>query len=440
MSSKQAEMPIFFKEEQASAIRRASMAIRQRLLEGEALKVADGSIGNLERSMHPAVLHRFLNPAMNKEFAKGIVKYSSSIGEEETNRAFLNIIASSGFSTEGLYSQITSGGSQAMVLSLLGTCGYFSDGSDRPLLMFGPVYTNYPSFLRRMGLPGVAMNRTLDANGKFNFPSYQAIEDKVIQSNASSMLLISYDNPTGQLYTREQMIELCKICVRHGLWIISDEAYRELYYVGEKPISIWDITEEDVPGITGRRISIESASKVWKICGFRIGALVTDNPEFHRQAVAVSTAELCPPTNNQWYFGALAEESHDALNAYYEEERAYYRSMLFPFAENLKKAVPELIVSQPESSIYLTIDGKNLPGGKFDMSDFIMFSAEHGNINNWTIALSMLDDFYPNVAREENPGVPQARVAFVKEPEVMAMIPETLPELLNQYFDYLKVA
>ena len=83
-----------------------------------------------------------------------------------------------------------------------------------------------------------------------------------------------------------------------------------------------------MPGITGRRISIETAVKVWNACGLRIGALVTDNEEFHARAVAENTASLCSNVIGQYIFGALADESHADLQAWYAKQREYYRAML----------------------------------------------------------------------------------------------------------------
>jgi aspartate aminotransferase len=101
------------------------------------------------------------------------------------------------------------------------------------------------------------------------------------------------DNPTGQFLNQQQLIDLAKICVKHNIWMVSDEAYRQLYYGEDGSSSVWKISEENVPGIAGTRISIESASKVWNACGLRIGGLVTDNLDFHTKSVSEYTANLC---------------------------------------------------------------------------------------------------------------------------------------------------
>lgn len=139
------------------------------------------------------------------------------------------------------------------------------------------------------------------------------------------MVVIPYDNPTGHFYDTESMIALAQLCVKHDLWMISDEAYRELFYVDKPATSIRGITDKEVPGIEGRRISIETASKVRNACGLRVGALVTDNKEFHEKSVAEYTANLCTNVIGQYIFGALAHESKEDLQIRYSKQRNYYK-------------------------------------------------------------------------------------------------------------------
>lgn len=139
------------------------------------------------------------------------------------------------------------------------------------------------------------------------------------------MVVIPYDNPTGHFYDQESMITLAQLCVKYDLRMISDEAYRELFYVNKPATSIRGITDKEVPGIVGRRISIETASKVRNACGLRVGALVTDNKEFHEKSVAEYTANLCTNVIGQYIFGALAHESKEELQARYSKQRTYYK-------------------------------------------------------------------------------------------------------------------
>lgn len=185
-----------------------------------------------------------------------------------------------------------------MELVLLGV----SDAHCRPAMLIDPAYTNYLAFAARTNRKTVSLQRTLQDDGRFSLPQSEYIEKMIKEQNPSAIIVIPYDNPTGQLYTREDMIRIAELCVKHNIRMISDEAYRELHYDDSETVSIWGLTDKDVPGIQGRRISIETASKVWNGCGLRIGALITDNKEFHQQSVAEQNANLCANTIGQYIF------------------------------------------------------------------------------------------------------------------------------------------
>src|SRR5262249_18868968 len=153
-------------------------------------------------------------------------------------------------------------------------------------------------------------------------------------------------------YAHSSLVALAKLCVKHDLWILSDEAYRELFYTEDQASSVWRIGEDEVPGIRGRRVSIESTSKVWNACGLRIGAIVTDNAEFHRRALAEHTASLCASALGQWIFGAIAHETLDDLRAWYRRQREYYRAMLTSFTSRTHELLPGAIVSRPDAALY----------------------------------------------------------------------------------------
>lgn len=118
------------------------------------------SVGNVSLPMHPAMHERMLHLADNNTFQNGIVQYTATVGTKEANDAFLHIIASSGYETKGLYSQITDGGSQAMELVLLGV----SDADDRPILLIDPAYANYLNFAARTNRRIITISRTLQSD------------------------------------------------------------------------------------------------------------------------------------------------------------------------------------------------------------------------------------------------------------------------------------
>ena len=129
--------------------------------------------------------------------------------------------------------------------------------------------------------------------------------------------------------SQNAIIEIAKMCVEEDIWLISDEAYRNIYYTNNGPTSIWNISNKVVPGIKGRRISIESVSKVWNACGLRIGALVTDSEVMFDKVRSEYTANLCANVIGQYIFGAIANLSPREIIDWYKMQREYYSCLLY---------------------------------------------------------------------------------------------------------------
>ena len=428
------ELSKHFQSRKPSAIRIAQIEFSKRTDNVEAVNVA---IGNVSLPMHPAMQDRMNNlGAKESPFSKGVVKYSATVGEQETNEAFLHIISSSGFDTTKLYSQITDGGSQAMELVILGVCGE-ANSDKNSLMLIDATYTNYQAMADRLSRKTMAVTRKLDYDGHFAYPDINEMEEQILKHKPSAVVVIPYDNPTGHFYTHEAFVEISKLAVKHNMWIVSDEAYRELFYTGEKVTSIWGITEDDVPGITGRRISIETASKVWNACGLRIGAIVTDNAEFNQRAIAENTANLCPNVIGQYIFGALENVSLADLQNWYGQQRDYYSGMLNEFSRSIHLLIPDIIVSRPAASIYSVIDVRNIVDESFDAAQFVMYCAQEGFVDidgeKKTLLVSPLAEFYHIEDGKENPGRTQMRIAYVQSPETMKLVPRLFAELLEKY-------
>jgi len=417
-----------FENRLPSAIREAQIIFTQREDKNE-IQVVNLAIGNVSLPMHPAMQNR-LNEMGEIRFKDGVVKYTPSVGTDEAREAFLNIIGSEGVDTSHLYCMITDGGSQAMELMMLGVCG---PSSEKPLMLLDPAYTNYIEFGKRLSIPIVTANREISDDGTFEPLALDEIEKIITENAPGGLLVIPTDNPTGQFLNQRQLIDLAKICVNHNIWIVSDEAYRQLYYGEDGSSSIWKITEEDVPGITGSRISIESSSKVWNACGLRIGGLVTDNLDFHTKAVSEYTVNLCANAIGQEIFGSLAHESHHDLNAWYQHQRNYYSGLIMPLRENLMKEIPGLIVSNPEAAIYFVIDFRNICADTFDSRDFVKYCASKGKVRiddqEFTLLLAPMNGFYSDPKR----GKTQMRVAMVAPKELIEKTPLILSGLYTAY-------
>ena len=180
-------------------------------------------------------------------------------------------------------------------------------------MLIDAAYTNYKAFAQRLGRATVSISRELSPEGEFTLPSFAEIEEVVRKHRPAAIVVIPYDNPTGQFYRQEDLLALARLCVRHGLWMASDEAYRELSYTGKGPTSIWRLSEAIVPGIAGRRLSIETASKVWNACGLRIGALVTDSQQMHARAAERSRCDRLL-TFNERHFARLWPEGRGVIS------------------------------------------------------------------------------------------------------------------------------
>ncbi|MDR7855561.1 aminotransferase class I/II-fold pyridoxal phosphate-dependent enzyme [Tissierella sp.] len=425
-----------FESRTPSDVRLAQMKYDERKVKPEA--VINVGIGNVSLPTNPAMLKRMFElNAPESPFANGVIRYSGTAGTVEAQDAFKNILKSEGFDTSKLYVQVTDGGSSGMELLILGVCG--PAGTDeKPLMMIDPAYTNYISFAERTGRKTVTIKRHLGEDGKFNLPDMNKVEEMIKENNPGALLVIPYDNPTGQYYNYDILKDLAKLCVKYNMWMVSDEAYRELFYdENEELVSIWGITDADVPGIEGRRISIETASKVWNACGLRIGAVITDSPEYNNRSVAEYTANLCANVIGQYIFGALAHESKEDILGWCKQQRDYYKDQIVKVYNGLKEEEPGLIVSSPDASIYSVIDVRNVVKPGFDSIDFVLYCAGEGSAKidgvETTLLVAPMKGFYDVKNDAENPGKTQFRISFVESPENMDKIPKLFVQLLRQY-------
>ena len=430
------ELSAHFQSRKPSAVRLAQMKYEEREVKPQA--VINVGIGNVSLPTNPAMQKRMFNlDAEESPFKDGVVRYTPTVGTKESIGAFKNILDTEGFDTSKLNIQVTDGGSSGMELIILGVSG--PAGTDeKPLMLIDPAYTNYLSFAERLGKKTITVKRTMDEEGSFNLPEASELEAIIKENTPAAILVIPYDNPTGQLFDFKTMKDIAELCVKYNMWMVSDEAYRELYYKEDKPlVSIWGLSDADVPGIEGRRISIETASKVWNACGLRIGAVITDNPDFHNRSVAEYTANLCANAIGQYVFGAIAHESKEDILAWAKKQRDYYKKQIINVYNGLKEREPKLIVSAPDASIYSVIDVRNVVKPGFDAIDFVLYCAGEGSVMvdgvETTLLIAPMKGFYDIKGDEKNPGSTQFRISFVEPPEIMAKVPELFVELLRKF-------
>ena len=429
-----AELSQHYRDRQPSDIRKAQLLFLERP-DRDAIRVVNLAIGNVSLPMHPAMRERLSRLAADPSpFASGVVRYTPTAGTEEAQRAFKNVIASSGLATDGLHCVVTDGGSQAMELMVLGVCG---PGSARPLLLLDPAYSNYRDIAARAGVDTVCVERRLDGGGCFAAPDLGEVERIVESRRPAAVVVIPSDNPTGQFMAPATLTELAALCVRYGMWLVSDEAYRELHYAGGDATSVWRLSEDEVPGVTGRRISIESSSKVWNACGLRVGAFVTDDQEMAVQATAEYTANLCSNAIGQWIFGALADVPPAELRSWFERQRSYYEPLMRTVTEELLKEMPGVVVSSPEAALYSVVDVGGIAPDGFRARDFVSFCAERGKVAmggaDHTLLVAPMGGFYGDPASGET----RMRIAYVEPPEEMEKVPRLFAQLFASYVEQL---
>jgi aspartate aminotransferase len=181
---------------------------------------------------------------------------------------------------------VTVAGSEAVDVALQVTC----DAGDE-LIVMEPYYTNYNTFCFMNGITLKAVHT--DIREGFSVPDMARFEE-LITPRTKAILISNPGNPTGTLYTKEQMLALGEIARKHDLFLISDEVYREFCYADEPHFSAMHI-----PGLEQNVILLDSVSKRYNLCGCRIGCLISRNPEVMKAAMKYAQARLCPPIYGQ---------------------------------------------------------------------------------------------------------------------------------------------
>ncbi len=402
----------------------------------EAINVA---IGSVSLKTHPKLLERYLNP-QDETLIKGIWRYGETPGTKKANDVFIKIIYA--FLPKNarpkLYSIVQEGGSAVMRTVFLGVCG--DAGKDnRPLLVMNPTYTNYKAVSDELGRKIVSVPRALDRHGNFTHITVEEIEKAVKKYKPGALLIIPYDNPSGQLMRQKTINEYARICLKNSMFLVSDEAYRGLYYVEEDAPTIWKVTNKDVPGIEEAqiRISVESLSKTFNSCGLRMGAMVTDNELFRNRASAANTTYLCPSSIDQHIIEVLYDEKEEDILEWIASLKNYYKNVLEKLYKEFQNELPGLIMSRPEASIYTVLDVREIAKPGFDAEDFVMFCSEKGEVNidgkRMTLLVSPMWGFYNVLEESKNPGKTQMRIACVEPEDKMDIVPYLFAELFKQY-------
>ncbi|WP_179374456.1 pyridoxal phosphate-dependent aminotransferase [Winogradskyella wichelsiae] len=303
---------------------------------------------------------------------------------------------------------VTTGGSEA----LLFTFGSIMDKDDE-IIIPEPFYANYNGFSIASGVKVVPVISKIEDN--FALPAIEEFE-KLITPKTKAILICNPGNPTGYLYSKEEIKQLAAIVKKHDLFLIADEVYREFVYDG---IEHYSILQE--PGLEENAIIIDSVSKRYSMCGARIGYLVSKNKEFIKTALKFAQARLSPPTLAQ----IASEAALDTPQSYFDDVKEEYVKRRNTLITELEK-IEGVKVAKPNGAFYCIAE---LPVKNTD--DFAKWLLESFEYNNDTVMVAPAAGFYstPGV------GLNQIRIAYVLNEESLIIAVKILEEALKVYKD-----
>jgi aspartate aminotransferase len=347
-----------------------------------------------------------------KHVDRRVLEYSPSNGLLEVREKFVEYYARNGVELTPNDIIVTSGGSEAINFALLSCL----DAGDE-LLTTEPGYANYLSFARQAGVNVVSIPSTID-NG-FALPPVAEFE-KYITARTKAFIICNPNNPTGYLYSRQEMEQIGEIVKRHNLWLISDEVYREFCYSDEPYLSAMNL-----PEIEQNVIMVDSVSKRYSECGIRIGMLVTRNKEVRAAAMKVAQARLSPPLIGQMIAAASVDAPESYMKAIYDE----YVSRRDLLIEGLNR-IPGVVSPMPRGAFYAMA---RLPVDDADkFCEWILSDFSHtpaGSSTPSTVMMAPGSGFYTGPWR----GKKEVRIAYVLNKGDISAALEVLARALEVY-------
>lgn len=341
-----------------------------------------------------------------KNNAIKVLSYARSEGSEEYRTKLANYYAKNDIKVNANNIIATTGGSEA----LLFTIGSITDPGDE-IIIPEPFYANYNGFSTASGVKVVPVISKIEDN--FALPAIEDFE-KLITSKTKAILICNPGNPTGYLYSAEEIEKLKQIVLKHDLFLIADEVYREFTYDGEKHNSVMSLE-----GLDQNAIMIDSVSKRYSMCGARIGCIVSKNQEFINTAIKFAQARLSPPT----YALLASEAALDTPQSYFDEVIEEYEGRRNTLISELQK-IEGIKVANPKGAFYCVAE---LPLA--DADDFAQWILEKFNHNNETIMVAPASGFYSTKGEGKN----QIRMAYVLNKTDLKRSVEILKIALEQY-------
>ncbi|OAD45132.1 pyridoxal phosphate-dependent aminotransferase [Polaribacter atrinae] len=332
--------------------------------------------------------------------------YARSEGSEEYRNKLVSYYKKHNVNVTADNIVITTGGSEA----LLFTIGSITDPGDE-IIIPEPFYANYNGFSTASGVTVVPVISKIENN--FALPKIEDFE-KLITKKTKAILICNPGNPTGYLYSKEEIEKLKKIVLKHDLFLIADEVYREFTYDGLQHTSVMALD-----GLEQNSIIIDSVSKRYSMCGARIGCIVSKNEDFIKTAIKFAQARLSPPT----YALIASEAALDTPQQYFDDVKEEYVDRRNTLIAELNK-IEGVKVANPKGAFYCVAE---LPIK--DSDNFAKWLLEDFNLNNETVMVAPASGFYST----EGEGKNQIRMAYVLNKSDLIRSVEILGEALKVY-------
>tara|TARA_B100001564_G_scaffold131732_2_gene110345 strand:+ start:723 stop:1919 length:1197 start_codon:yes stop_codon:yes gene_type:complete len=335
-----------------------------------------------------------------------ILAYSRSEGSDQYRSKLADYYKANQIEVEANDIIVTTGGSEALQFIL----GSIMDQEDE-IIIPEPFYANYNGFSTAQGINVIPVVSKIENN--FSLPPISEFE-KLITAKTKAVLICNPGNPTGYLYSKEEINQLEQLVIKHDLFLISDEVYREFCYDGYTHNSIMS-----KQSLSDHAIMIDSVSKRYSMCGARIGCLVTKNKSVYNTALKFAQARLSPPT----YAQIASEAALCTPDSYFQKVINEYSNRRNILIEELQK-IDGVKVATPRGAFYCIVE---LPITNAD--DFSQWLLEKFRVNNETIMIAPASGFYAT----EGLGKNQVRIAYVlKKAELISSV-NILKEGLKVY-------
>ena len=335
-----------------------------------------------------------------------IVEYSHSAGIESYRKKLLSYYSKYNINLDYSDIIITTGGSEAISIAMM-SC---MDPGDE-ILIPEPFYANYNGFSTQANVKVIPIRSFIETG--FALPPISEFE-KYITPSTKGIMICNPSNPTGYLYSKEELLLLRELVLKYDLWLFSDEVYREFCYDGKKYSSVMHLE-----GIDQNVVMLDSISKRYSACGIRIGALISKNKEFMATALKFAQARLSPPAIGQY----AAEAAIDTPDSYFDNVISEYVSRRDFIVEALNK-MNGVFCPKPSGAFYCIA---RLP---IDNSDkFCQWLLDSFSYQNETLMLAPATGFYSHPGL----GIDEVRIAYVLNKVDLKKAMKCLEEALKVY-------